>query len=56
MLGRLPTEDDLCRGVIGFREDDLQQILAKAIRFRAIVGGFTPHAAGPDGTLARRLS
>jgi hypothetical protein len=54
LLGRLPTEDDLCRGVIAFGEDDLQQILAKAIRFRAIVGGLTANASRVAETRVRR--
>ena len=54
LLGRLPTEDDLCRGVIAFGEDDLQQILSKAIRFRAIVGGLTANASRVAETRVRR--
>src|SRR5450432_3375243 len=35
-LGRLPTDADLRRGVVG-GEDELERTLAKVIRFRAIL-------------------
>jgi hypothetical protein len=39
LLLRLPTEAHLRRGVIALAEDELSWLLAKAIRFRQILGG-----------------
>jgi hypothetical protein len=37
LLGRLPTEADLRRGIVKFPEDELRQLLGKAVRFREIL-------------------